>query len=252
MFYTDTVTRVPTGELPLVRAINGDSCDDVDLFICNERVPQGAYISVSGRPMRDEEGNSKGGVIVFRDVTERALADHALTEAFAQGRLEVVDTILHNIGNAINSVSIGVGTIAEELRKNNELRRLQAVARSLEEHRGDWPEYVAADPQGCRVLPLILALASDFEAQSDRISRTVERVSGRVAHIVDIIRTQNSFDLRRRRHGAQGRGSLPVYQRRRQSARRIPPSTGHPPAHRLSGRAAGDLDPGETSCSRRW
>ena len=194
VFYTDTVTPVPTGELPLTRAINGDSCDEVELFVCNERVPQGAYISVSGRPMRDAEGNSKGGVIVFRDVTERIRADQALTQAFAQGRLEVVDTIMHNIGNAINSVSIGIGTIAQELRRSRELRRLRAVAEALDARRGDWPEYIATDPRGRRVLPLILALAADFEEQRDRLTRTVERIGGRVAHIVDIIRTQKSFD----------------------------------------------------------
>ena len=194
VFYTDTVTHVPTDDLPLVRAINGDPCDEVELFVCNERVPHGAYISVSGRPMRDADGNSKGGVIVFRDVSERIRADRALTQAFAQGRLEVVDTILHNIGNAVNSVSIGIGTIAQELRRSRELRTLQAVAEALETHRDDWPEYIATDPRGRRVLPLILALAADFAEQRDRLTRTVERIGGRVAHIVDIIRTQNSFD----------------------------------------------------------
>ena len=44
------------------------------------------------------------------------------------------------------------------------------------------------------MLPLILALATDFEEQRDRLTRTVERIGGRVAHIVDIIRTQKSFD----------------------------------------------------------
>ena len=71
---------------------------------------------------------------------------------------------------------------------------MQAVAEALETHRDDWPEYIATDPRGRRVLPLIQALAADFEGQRDRLTRTVERIGGRVAHIVDIVRTQKSFD----------------------------------------------------------
>ena len=70
------------------------------MFVRNPEVPEGVFISVSGRPLQDEEGTEKGGVIVFRDVTHRVIAEEALTQAFAQGRLEIVETILHNIGNA--------------------------------------------------------------------------------------------------------------------------------------------------------
>ena len=48
-------------------------------------------------------------------MTYRVQAEEALTQAFAQGRLEIVDTILHNIGNAINSVSVGIDTLHHQL-----------------------------------------------------------------------------------------------------------------------------------------
>ena len=130
---------------------------------------------------------------MFRDVTRQTEADHALMEAFSQGRLEVVDTILHNIGNAITSVSIGMGTIGDELSRNEVLNRLLALADAIESHRDDWTSYVTGDPQGRQVLPFVIALASDFRSQNERLTRTVERMAGRVGHIVDIIRTQKSF-----------------------------------------------------------
>ena len=132
-------------------------------------------------------------MIVFHDVTERVHAEQALMQAFAQGRMEVVDTILHNIGNAINSVSIGVGTVREELRQNAPLRRFSALARTLEAHRSDLLSYLSDDPQGRKVVPFIQALAADAAAQNERLTRTVDRVKSRVAHIVDIINTQKSF-----------------------------------------------------------
>ena len=194
IFFSDRETPIPMEELPLVRAIRGEESDEVEMFIRNPRVPEGVYISVSGRPLHDDSGIAKGGVIVFRDVTGRVLAEEALSQAFAQGRLEIVDTILHNIGNAINSVATGVGTIHGQLARNELVHRLSALAEAVEAHREDWIEYLESDPQGQRVLPFILALARDFAAQNAQLRQTVERVDNRVAHIVDIIRTQRSLD----------------------------------------------------------
>ena len=194
IFFPDRETPVPTEEIPLVRAIQGEATDEMELFIRNARVPEGVYISVSGRTLRDDSGQAKGGVIVFRDVTARILADEALTQAFAQGRLEVVDTILHNIGNAINSVTIGVGTLREQMSKNELARRFEALAKAVEAHRDDWIPYLQSDPQGRQVLPFILALAKDFIDEKARMKKTLDRVENRVAHIVDIVRTQKSFE----------------------------------------------------------
>ena len=198
IFFVDGETRVPTDELPLVRAIRGESTDDVALFVRNENIPDGVYISVNGRPLRGapREGGTeeaRGGVITFRDVTERVRTEEALLQAFSQGRMEVLDTILHNIGNAINSVAVGTGTIREELHQDQALRGLRALAQAVAAHGDDWIGYLQNDPQGRQVRPFITALAEQFGTQHERMQRAVERVAGRVAHIVDIIRTQRSL-----------------------------------------------------------
>ena len=194
IFFPDRETPIPMEELPLVRAIQGEASDEVEMFLRNPNVPEGVFISVSGRPLQDDSGRTKGGVIVFRDVTERIRAEEALSQAFAQGRLEIVDTILHNIGNAINSVAIGVGTVREELARKKLVRRLSSLAEAVEAHREDWIAYLQTDPQGQKVMPFILALAKDFAAQNVQLKRTVERVENRVKHIVEIVRTQRSLD----------------------------------------------------------
>ena len=193
LFRPDRVTLLPTEELPLVRAIRGEASDDVTVFVRNRHKPDGVYLSVSGRPLQGESG-TKGGVVVFRDVTEQVLMEESLSRAFAQGRLEVVETILHNIGNAINSVAIGVGTIRERLVDNELILRMFAVADALRAHQDDWLTYLQRDPQGRQALPFIIALAQDLGGWHERLRETAERVEGRVAHIVDIIRTQRSFD----------------------------------------------------------
>jgi PAS domain S-box-containing protein len=71
IFRSDKVTPFPWDKLPLVRAIRGEETDDVEMFVRNENLRGGLFLSVSGRPLRDERGAINGGLVVFRDVTER-------------------------------------------------------------------------------------------------------------------------------------------------------------------------------------
>ncbi len=84
VFHPNTTTPYPFNELPLVRAIQGEECDEVELYIRNPKVPEGVLISVSGRPVRDEQGTLKKGVIVFHDITERKRAEEVLKRTAAE------------------------------------------------------------------------------------------------------------------------------------------------------------------------
>ena len=192
LFFPDRVTPLPSDELPLALALKGETSDDVEMFVRNPKVPDGVFISVSGRPIRDEMGTDKGGVAVFRDVTHRVIAEEALTQAFAQGRLEIVETILHNIGNAINSVTVGINVLQENIVGNQLINRFSALADMVKSHQEDWVDFIENDPKGQQVLPFMIALAADFTNQNEKMVKTLERVNERVTHIIDIIRTQKS------------------------------------------------------------
>ena len=191
-FFPDRATPFPADALPLARALKGEASDEVEMFVRNPAVPEGVFISVSGRPLQDGGGTENGGVVVFRDVTHRVIAEEALTQAFAQGRLEIVETILHNIGNAINSVTVGINVLQENLVGNELMHHFFAFANVVKAHQEDWVDYIKNDPQGQQVLPFIIALAADFTDQNREMVETLERVSERVTHINDIIRTQKS------------------------------------------------------------
>ncbi|HVJ42259.1 MAG TPA: PAS-domain containing protein [Dongiaceae bacterium] len=69
VYLSDGVTSFPARHMPLMRAIRGEATDDIEMIVDNGADRR--RLSVSGRPLRDDNGQSRGGVVVFRDNTEQ-------------------------------------------------------------------------------------------------------------------------------------------------------------------------------------
>lgn len=80
LFSAETGNPLKLDEIPLVRAIHGESTDQQELLIKNPQLPEGVHISVTGRPLKGDEG-IEGGVVVFQDTTQRHLAAEAILRA---------------------------------------------------------------------------------------------------------------------------------------------------------------------------
>ena len=194
LFYMDQKTPVKARDLPLFRVVcRGETLNEEALFVRNEKKPDGVYIRLNGYPLLNEDGKIRGGVLFFRDVTEQQVSKEALERAFAQGRLEIVETILHNIGNAINSVTTGIETIHQSMVNDRLVRRLSMLADAVRAHQDDWTDYIQNDPQGQQVMPFIIALAEDFTKQNETLAKASVRVQERANHIADIVRTQRAL-----------------------------------------------------------
>ena len=70
LFLEDMVTPFPSDQLPLVRAIRGEA-SSTEMFVRNSKLDQGTWIEVTGGPLKDKDGRVRGGVVAFRDITQR-------------------------------------------------------------------------------------------------------------------------------------------------------------------------------------
>ncbi|MFC1715507.1 PAS domain S-box protein [Candidatus Poribacteria bacterium] len=158
------------------------------------RLPTGdKWIFTNVQPIIEPDGSVSSVQVVSQDVTEYKKIEEKLRQsldrenlAIEQGRLEMVDTILHNIGNAISSVITGTGTVKELVDRLSGY--LTSLADAIKEHESSFSDYVKNDPQGQKVAPFIVALADEFR-ESSGLVKTVKRVMGQAEHVDDIIRT---------------------------------------------------------------
>ena len=100
VFLPDGQTPFPTEEYPLVRAVQGERTEDVEMLVRNPQHPAGALIAVSGQPLRDEGGELIGAAVVFRDITELRRAQRLKDELAA--------FIVHDLKNPLTAI---IGTV---------------------------------------------------------------------------------------------------------------------------------------------
>jgi diguanylate cyclase (GGDEF)-like protein/PAS domain S-box-containing protein len=73
-----------TEQLPMMRALYGESMDQVELLFGGPDRPDGVFAAVTGRPLRDEQGDVHGGIAVLRDITESKRAEVKAVETNRQ------------------------------------------------------------------------------------------------------------------------------------------------------------------------
>jgi two-component system, NarL family, sensor histidine kinase EvgS len=110
LYHPDTVTRCEPSEVPLARAIRGESVDSAELFVRNPNNADGVLISITGRPLKDENGNLRGGVVVFHDITVQKHAEEALVRAkegaerASKFKDQFLSTMSHELRTPLNAV----------------------------------------------------------------------------------------------------------------------------------------------------
>ena len=98
-FHADTVTPFQRHEWPLVRALEGEKIDWLEVYMRASHDAPGRWISINARSVKDDDGALRGTVAVFHDITWLKRAQDALFESedrfrsVVEGARDIIFTI---------------------------------------------------------------------------------------------------------------------------------------------------------------
>ena len=68
----DKTRKIEFDELPISRALKGDTVVDFIVLLLNENNPKGIYLKISAFPLLDENTNAQSGAMgIFEDITKK-------------------------------------------------------------------------------------------------------------------------------------------------------------------------------------
>jgi two-component system sensor histidine kinase ChiS len=126
--------------------------------------------------------------------TERELdAARLLLETSRQaGMAEVATSILHNVGNVLNSVNVSSGLILDNLQKSKLTGLTKAVA-MLQAHSSDLPGFFEKDPKGNQLVAYLGKLDANLEHERKEILQEVHTLQANIFHIKEIVAMQQDY-----------------------------------------------------------
>jgi signal transduction histidine kinase len=105
------------------------------------------------------------------------------------GMAEVATSVLHNVGNVLNSVNVSGNVIAERL-QSSKVHVLTRAADLLKGHREDFVNFVVNDPRGKRIPDLVCTIHDALREEHRGLQDEVKVITTHIAHIKQIVAMQ--------------------------------------------------------------
>ena len=122
------------------------------------------------------------------EVAQRGL----LESARLAGMAEVATSVLHNVGNVLNSVTISTSILSERLH-DSKIVRLTEAAALMRENAQDLVAFLTNDPKGKLVPSYLINLSEHLLAEHTALFHEFESLARNVEHIKEIVAMQQSY-----------------------------------------------------------
>ena len=109
--------------------------------------------------------------------------------ARAAGMSEIATGVLHNVGNVLNSVNVSATLVAERARGSS-TADLRQVMDALRPEADDLAAFIARDPRGKHLYPLLDSLSEQLASEQETILCEVRSLCDGIQHIKELVQAQ--------------------------------------------------------------
>ena len=135
-----------------------------------------------------------------RDITERirseaeleALNKQLVDTARRVGKAEVATSVLHNVGNVLNSVNVSAGLVQDKICESGVASLVKAVS-IMEQRLDDLGTYVTEDERGKHLPKFLIDVSRQIAGDEEVILNEVNSLIGNIDHIKTIVSTQQTY-----------------------------------------------------------
>jgi PAS domain S-box-containing protein len=158
------------------------------------------WVSTSKLPLHDLKGRVIGTFGISRDITGRKQAEEKLRttqkELLAASRLagmaEIASGVLHNLGNALNSVGTSAAMLAEQFGRSR-IPNLTKAAQMLEQHSSDLGTFLTADPRGKQLPAYLIQVATALATEREQMLNELGQLRRNVEHMSEVVAMQQNY-----------------------------------------------------------
>jgi PAS domain S-box-containing protein len=158
------------------------------------------WISENSRMVRDTNGKARYYEGFIEEITKRKQAEAALQQSQQRlietsrqiGLAEITTGLLHNIGNALNSVNASASVAADKV-NHSKLGYLTKAVKMLREHEADLAQFVTNDPKGRQMIGYLGELSLRLAQEQADLKEELASMKKSVEHANDILSCQQNY-----------------------------------------------------------
>ena len=108
------------------------------------------------------------------------------------GMAEVATSVLHNVGNVLNSVNVSASLLTDRV-KQSKIPFVGRIAALLAEHAADLGDFMSSDPKGRNVPSYLATLSGHLAGEQAQTLQELALLNENVGHINTIVAMQQSY-----------------------------------------------------------
>jgi len=151
-------------------------------------------------PLLNAQGETIGTFGISKDITAMKQGEAKMEQMHKQlldaslraGMAEIATSVLHNVGNVLNSVNVSSSLIADTVRNSKVTNIAKAVA-LMQAHEADLGNFLTNDPKGKQLTGYLANLAKHLAGEQEDILRESTSLVGNVVHIKEIVAMQQNY-----------------------------------------------------------